>query len=106
MNSEIADGSDLGTCRPQVTSVGDLPTSSASAVQLIPEYMGSARTPPVPKKFAACTLSRESLSRARERESGGPTEFAVRAGTPGYIDVFLELMSTRALQIIFKYIKT
>ena len=27
--SEIADGSDLGTCRQQVTSIGDLPTSSA-----------------------------------------------------------------------------
>ena len=36
-NSAIADGSDLGTCRPQVTSVGDLPTSSVSAVQLIPQ---------------------------------------------------------------------
>jgi hypothetical protein len=24
VNSQIADGSDLGTCRPQVTSVGDL----------------------------------------------------------------------------------
>ena len=37
VNSRIADGSDPGTCRPRVTSVGDLPTSSASAVQLIPE---------------------------------------------------------------------
>jgi len=35
-NSIIADGGDLGTCRPQVTSVGDLPTSSVSAVQLVP----------------------------------------------------------------------
>jgi hypothetical protein len=26
-NSIIAGGGDLGTCRPQVTSVGDLPTS-------------------------------------------------------------------------------
>ena len=34
-NSQIADGSDLGTCRPQVTSVGDLPTSSVSALQLV-----------------------------------------------------------------------
>ena len=33
-NSEIADGGDLGTCRPQVTSVGDLPASSGSARQL------------------------------------------------------------------------
>jgi hypothetical protein len=49
-NSQIADGSDLGTCRPQVTSVGDLPTSSVSAVQLIPETMCSARTPPVKRK--------------------------------------------------------
>ena len=47
VNSQIADGGDMGTCRPHVTSVGDLPTSSASAVQLILEYMCSARTPPV-----------------------------------------------------------
>ena len=47
VNSQIADGSDLGTCRPQVTSVGDLPTSSVSAVQLVPETMCSARTHPV-----------------------------------------------------------
>ena len=46
-NSQIADGSDLGTCRPQVTSVGDLPTSSVSAVQLIPETLCSVPTPPV-----------------------------------------------------------
>ena len=37
VNSQIADGSDLGTCRPRVTSVGDLPTSSVSAPQLVPE---------------------------------------------------------------------
>ena len=49
-NSEIADGGDLGTCRPQVTSVGDLPTSSAGAVQLILETLGSGRTPPVVHK--------------------------------------------------------
>ena len=36
VNSQIADGTDLGTCRPQVTSVGDLPTSSVSAPQLVP----------------------------------------------------------------------
>ena len=35
--AEIADGGDLGTCRPQATSVGDLPASSGSGVQLIPE---------------------------------------------------------------------
>ena len=46
-NSQIADGSDLGTCRPQVTSVGDLPTSSVSAVQLIPETVCSVPTPPL-----------------------------------------------------------
>ena len=47
VNSQIADGSDLGTCRPQVTSVGDLPTSSVSAVQLVPQTLGSEPTPPV-----------------------------------------------------------
>ena len=48
-NSIIAGGGDLGTCRPQVTSVGDLPTSSVSAVQLVPGTMAvwvrSKRTP-------------------------------------------------------------
>ena len=38
-NSIIADGGDLGTLPSQVTSVGDLPTSSVSAVQLVPETM-------------------------------------------------------------------
>jgi len=47
VNSQIADGSDLGTCRPQVTSVGDLPTSSVSAAQLIPEKACSEKTPPL-----------------------------------------------------------
>ena len=46
-NWEIADGSDLGTCRPQVTSVGDLPTCSVSAVQVVLETLDSARTPPL-----------------------------------------------------------
>ena len=46
-NSIIAGGGDLGTCRPQVTSVGDLPTSSVSAVQLVPGTMGSEQTHPV-----------------------------------------------------------
>jgi hypothetical protein len=45
-NSIIADGGDLGTLPSQVTSVGDLPTSSVSAVQLVPETMRSARTHP------------------------------------------------------------
>ena len=36
-NSEIADGSAVVSCRRQRTSVGDLPTSSVSAPQLIPE---------------------------------------------------------------------
>ena len=46
-NSQIAEGSDLGTCRPQVTSAGDLPTSSVSAPQLVLETLGSAPTPPL-----------------------------------------------------------
>ena len=35
VNSQIADGGATGSCLPGGTSVGDLPTSSASAVQLI-----------------------------------------------------------------------
>ena len=50
-NSQIADGTDLGTCRPQraghLSSVGDLPTSSVSAPQLVLETLGSAPTPPL-----------------------------------------------------------
>ena len=45
-NSIIADGGATGSRLPGGTSVGDLPTSSASAVQLVLEYMGSARTHP------------------------------------------------------------
>eukprot|EP00964_Phaeocystis_antarctica_P164046 scaffold141410_cov127-Phaeocystis_antarctica.AAC.1 len=37
LNSEIADGGATGSRLPGGTSVGDLPTSSASAVQLVPE---------------------------------------------------------------------
>ena len=39
-NSQIADGGATGSRLPGGTSVGDLPTSSVSAVQLIPETMG------------------------------------------------------------------
>jgi hypothetical protein len=46
-NSEIANGSDMGSSAARVTSVGDLPASSVSAVQLILQTMCSARTPPV-----------------------------------------------------------
>ena len=46
-NSEIADGGATGSCLPGGTSVGDFPTSSVSAVQLVPQTMCSARTPPV-----------------------------------------------------------
>ena len=42
MNSEIADRYATGSsARRGVVAVGDLPTSSVSAVQLIPETMGS-----------------------------------------------------------------
>ena len=46
-NSEIAYGGDIGTCRfreSRVTSVGDLPTSSGSALQLILGKTGSEKT--------------------------------------------------------------
>jgi hypothetical protein len=43
-----ADGGATGSRLPGGTSVGDLPTSSVSAVQLIPETMGSARTANTP----------------------------------------------------------
>jgi hypothetical protein len=45
-NSEIANGSDMGSSAARVTSVGDLPASSVSAVQLILQTMCSARTHP------------------------------------------------------------
>ena len=45
--SEIADGGDIGTCRPRVTSVGNFPASCSSALQLILQQASSARTSPV-----------------------------------------------------------
>ena len=47
VNSEIADGYTVGSSARHRTAVGDLPTSSAGAVQLVPQYMCSARTHPV-----------------------------------------------------------
>ena len=46
-NAKIADGYTTGSSARHRVAVGDLPTSSASAVQLVLEYMCSARTPPV-----------------------------------------------------------
>ena len=46
-NSEIADGGATGSRLPGGTSVGDLPTSSVSALQLVPEKACSKATPPV-----------------------------------------------------------
>ena len=50
-NSQIADGGAIGSRLPGGTSVGDLPTSSASAVQLVPETLCSKATPPVDHHF-------------------------------------------------------
>jgi len=47
VNSEIADGYATGSSARRGVAVGDLPTSSVSAVQLVLQYMGSARTHPV-----------------------------------------------------------
>ena len=46
-NSKIADGYATGSSARRGVAVGDLPTSSVSALQLVPEYVGSAPTPPV-----------------------------------------------------------
>ena len=46
-NSQIADGGATGSRLRGGTSVGDLPTSSVSAVQLVPGPLGSGPTPPV-----------------------------------------------------------
>jgi hypothetical protein len=46
-NSEIADRYATGSSARRGVAVGDLPTSSVSAVQLIPEKACSARTHPV-----------------------------------------------------------
>ena len=47
VNSEIADRYYTGSSARHVVAVGDLPTSSVSAVQLVLQYMCSARTHPV-----------------------------------------------------------
>ena len=46
VNSEIADGGATGSRLPGGTSVGDLPTSSVSAVQLIPHELTHVRASP------------------------------------------------------------
>ena len=55
VNSEIADGYTTGSSARHRVAVGDLPTSSVSAVQLVPEYMCSAQTPPLVIWFANST---------------------------------------------------
>jgi hypothetical protein len=47
VNSQIADRGATGSRLPGGTSFGDLPTSSVSAAQLIPEKACSEKTPPV-----------------------------------------------------------
>ena len=47
VNSEIADGYTTGSSARHRVAVGNLPTSSVSAVQLVPEYMCSAPTAPL-----------------------------------------------------------
>ena len=47
VNSEIADGYTVGSSARHRTAVGDLPTSSVSALQLVLRTLGSERTPPV-----------------------------------------------------------
>ena len=54
VNSQIADRGATGSHLPGGTSVGGLPTSSASTPQLIPQTLGSARTPPV---LTICSVS-------------------------------------------------
>ena len=54
-NSEIANGSDMGSSAARVTSVGDLPASSVSAVQLILERACSEQHPPyIADRHTAC----------------------------------------------------
>ena len=47
VNSQIADGYATGSSARRGVAVGDLPTSSVSAPQLVLEQAGSARTHPV-----------------------------------------------------------
>eukprot|EP00964_Phaeocystis_antarctica_P128821 scaffold92632_cov52-Phaeocystis_antarctica.AAC.1 len=51
VNSEIADGYATGSSARRGVAVGDLPTSSVSAPQLVLEQAGSARTHPVYRLF-------------------------------------------------------
>ena len=52
-NSEIADRYATGSSARHGVAVGDLPTSSVSAVQLVPQTMCSARTHPVAPRSPA-----------------------------------------------------
>ena len=57
VNSQIADGYATGSSARRGVAVGDLPTSSASALQLVPQYMGSARTHPLREFFSQITYT-------------------------------------------------
>ena len=48
--SEIADGYTTGSSARHRVAVGDLPTSSVSAPQLVPRTLGSGPTPPVERR--------------------------------------------------------
>ena len=61
-NRRRGDGSTVVSCRRHRTSVGDLPTSSVSAVQLIPEKACSSPTPPRKKPFLIYRVTKFCLS--------------------------------------------
>ena len=71
VSSEIADGYATGSSARRGVAVGDLPTSRASAVQLVLQTLGSARTPPVPVNFSVHSdLCHTKLAcRARRRNA-------------------------------------
>ena len=76
VNSEIADGYTVGSSARHRTAVGDLPTSSVSAVQLVLQYMCSARTPPV--------YYNNSSMAYRDYGQYGPCDGVFKVGTMVY----------------------
>jgi len=74
-NSEIADGYATGSSARRGVAVGDLPTSSASAVQLVPETLGSAQTPPLYRAPAGRRAERCVSGQANVRKPAHLTRF-------------------------------
>ena len=70
-NSKIADGYATGSPARRGVAVGDLPTSSVGAPQLILQTLGSAPTPPLSTIHNPCILVVQDGDSAKDSAHGG-----------------------------------